>query len=227
MPCLNLLLNYDNLLLDYINLLLDYNNGQWAASNNMRLNPKKCKELVISFARSNVPTPTLTIDGVDLEKVQSHKVLGITLQNNLKWNDNVQEMISYGSKRLYILRTMKRAGVPVTHLLNLNSAPIQSILEYCCPVWGTLLPAYLSDKLELLQKRVFRIVFPDLSYNKALEESGYPCLDERHLDICMKTFKKICLPGSRPHSLIPPTRASTHGRTLRNSHKLSLFKCKT
>ena len=103
MPCLNLLLNYDNLLLDYINLLLDYNNGQWAASNNMRLNPKKCKELVISFARSNVPTPTLTIDGVDLEKVQSHKVLGITLQNNLKWNDNVQEMISKGSKRLYIL----------------------------------------------------------------------------------------------------------------------------
>ena len=103
----------------------------------MRLNPQKCKELVICFARSNVPTPTLTIDGVDLEKVQSHKVLGITLQNNLKWNDNVQKMISKGSKRLYILRTMKRAGVPVTHLLNLYSALIRSILKYCCPVWGT------------------------------------------------------------------------------------------
>ena len=103
--------------------------NHWASYNDMKLNPKKCKELVISFARSDVCTPDLTIDRVDLERVQSHKVLGLTLQNNLKWNTHVDVMIVKSSRRLHILRVMKQANVPATHLLSLYSTLIRSTLE--------------------------------------------------------------------------------------------------
>ena len=58
--------------------------NHWAFYNDMKLNPKKCKEMVLSFARSDVCNPDLTIDRVDLERVHSQKVLGLTLQNNLE-----------------------------------------------------------------------------------------------------------------------------------------------
>ena len=137
----------------------------WASYNDMKLNPKKCKEMVIPFANSDVRIPGLTIaiDRVDLERVQSHKVLGLTLQNNLKWNTHVYEMIVKSSRRLHILRVMKHANVPAAHLRCLYSTLIRSTLEYCCPVWGTSLPAYLSEKLESLQKRALRMILLEVN----------------------------------------------------------------
>ena len=54
-----------------IQAALDQVNNHWATYNDMKLNPKKCKEMVISFARRDICTPDLTIDRVDLERVQS------------------------------------------------------------------------------------------------------------------------------------------------------------
>ena len=45
-------------------------------------------------------------------KVSMHKVLGITLCDNLKWGQNTKEFVDKASKRLYQLRVLKRAGVP-------------------------------------------------------------------------------------------------------------------
>ena len=39
--------------------------------------------------------------------VMIHKVLGVTIQSNLKW-----EVVAKASKRLHILRVLKRGGVP-------------------------------------------------------------------------------------------------------------------
>ena len=183
--------------------------------------------MTISFLRNNPSTDMLQINDVELEKINSHKVLGLILQDNLKWNLHVDGMVSKGSKRLHIIRVLKRADVPTNHLLTIFSALIRSVLEYCCPVWSTSLPSYLSGKLEAIQRRAFRIIYPDLSYSRALELSGFPRLDARRSEICIKTFSKISTPGSKLSHLIPPTRQQYHGRTLRNSQSITKFKCRT
>ena len=109
--------------------------NSWAVKNNIKLNPKKCKELTVYFCRhiGNFP-PDLAVTGNALATVEAHKVLGITIQSNLKWDSHVNEIVGKASKRLHILRVLKRSGAPPHDLLRVYIALIRSVLEYCCPV---------------------------------------------------------------------------------------------
>ena len=62
---------------------------QWACENDMKLNGLKCKEMVISFLRQSDNYTPLHINDQQLELVTSFKILGLTINNHLKWNDNV------------------------------------------------------------------------------------------------------------------------------------------
>ena len=79
-----------------------------------------------------------------LETVRSHKVLGLVIQDNLKWNENPRMIVSKASKRLHIIRVLRRGGVSAADLLDIYVALVRSVREYCCVVWHNALPAYLS-----------------------------------------------------------------------------------
>ena len=118
------------------------NISTWAATNNMALNPKKCKEMTLRFRRVVDHLPSaLAIDTKALESVDAHEVLGVTIQSNLKWDLHINEVVAKASKRQHILRVLKRGGVPPADLLNVYFALIRSVLEYCCPVWHNDLPS--------------------------------------------------------------------------------------
>ena len=80
--------------------------NSWAYSNDMRMNPSKRKELIINFSHAYELPPVLRIDGTPLDRVECHKVLGRTLQSNLKWNIFIEHITSKASKRLHILRVL-------------------------------------------------------------------------------------------------------------------------
>ena len=130
----------------------------------MKLNVKKCKELRICFQKDKPELFPILIDEQALEIVQSHEVLGLIIQNNLKWNEHIDSVVSKGSKRLYIIRTLRRSGVPAEDLLEIYFATIRSMLEYCCVVWHNTLPSYLANQLERVQKRALRIISPEYTY---------------------------------------------------------------
>ena len=56
-------------------------------------------------------------------------------------------------------------------------------MEYACQVFHNVLPAYLSDELEKLQRRALRIIYPDLSYTKALMKSNLSKLHTRRNEL--------------------------------------------
>ena len=57
-------------------------------------NPIKCKERRICYLKRTVEFQPLTIAGRELEIDQSHKVLGLTIQNNLKWDEHIRSIIA-------------------------------------------------------------------------------------------------------------------------------------
>ncbi len=119
---------------------------------------------------------------------------------------------SKASKRLYIIRVLKRSGMPSEDLISIYIALVRSILEYCCPVWHSNLTAYLKDQVERIKKRALRIFFPRLSYNDALSVSNIPRLENRKQDICLKLFGKIKSENNNKLiSLVPSTRHEEHG----------------
>ena len=86
----------------------------------------------------------------------------------------------------------------------------------------------MSDKIEKIQRRAFRIIYPFQSYNDALSMSGCLSLAENRQQLSQKLFKQIkSTSGDRLSYLIPETRFQKHGRKLRNSENLDIFKCNT
>ena len=94
------------------------------------------------------------------------------------------------SRRIYLLKQLKRAGKDRKSLILFYCACIRSVLEYACQAFHTNLPAYFSDQIERVQKRVLRILFPEVSYSKALEDVGLKTLFHRREESCSSLLKK-------------------------------------
>ena len=118
----------------------------------MNLNASKCKEMLTCFLRKRPEIQSLCVNGKVLETVKSHKVLGLIIQDNLKWNKHIEMSTSKASKRLHIIRVLRRRGVPPQDLLHICYALVRSVLEYCCGIWHNSLPKYLSKNIEMVRK---------------------------------------------------------------------------
>ena len=101
----------------------------------------------ICFLKDPIEFPHLEIDDQQLELVTSHNVLGLVIQNNLKWNNHIESIVTKASKRLHILRVLRRGGVEINDLITIYTALIPSLLEYCCIVWHHASLCYLSQEL--------------------------------------------------------------------------------
>jgi hypothetical protein len=69
----------------------------------------------------------LMIDNQRLHIVMSQKILGLTIQNDLKWGLHIDEIVGKAFKRLHIIRVLRRAGVPAQELVHIYISLIKSI----------------------------------------------------------------------------------------------------
>ena len=122
-----------------------------------------------------------------LETVEYAKLRGVTLSNDLTWNRRVDCIVKKAAKRVYMLYQLKRAGIIQLDLVTVYISVVRPVLEYACPVWHTNLPKYLSDSIELIQNRALKSIFPGMSYNDILNDTGLRTLKERR-DIVYEIF---------------------------------------
>ena len=99
--------------------------AMWTNYNWMKLNASKCKEMLMCFLRKRQEIQTPCVNGKVLETVKSHKVLGLIIQDNLKWNKHIEMSTSKASKRLHIIRVLRRGGVPPHDLLHIYYALVR------------------------------------------------------------------------------------------------------
>ena len=59
---------------------------KWFACNQLSLNVNKTKFMFFYSVRKNVNYPTLSINGINIERVADFDFLGIQLSEDLKWN---------------------------------------------------------------------------------------------------------------------------------------------
>ena len=197
-----------------------------ASIDGFQLNEAKCKELRIGFSNNNYDFEPLVLNGKPLELVASAKLLGMIISHDLKWNMHTSELSRKCSSRLYFLRQLKRSGVALSELVLFYVTCIRPVLEYASPVFHRSLTNYISEDLELIQRRALRIIYPDLSYRVALETAGLLKLHERREKISTDLFDEIvCDPTHRLHSLLPQRKNCKYA--LRHNRDFTLPKCKT
>ena len=70
-------------------------------------------------------------------------------------------------------------------MLKVYTYNIRSVLEYATQVWQDI-SEYLSDAIEPIQRRALRIIFPNSSYQQALDQANLASLADRRIFICKK-----------------------------------------
>ena len=108
----------------------------WAMKNNLTMNRKKSVEIVISAPRGRrkivIPSPAVP----SFERVESMRVLGVTVNNKLSFSDHVEDMLAKCSRTLFALKTLRSHGMPDSALQNVfqSNGPGQAELRFLCLV---------------------------------------------------------------------------------------------
>ena len=129
----------------------------WAGTNKMVLKPKKTKDMWICFTDSIPEPPHIQIKNEEVERVKSFKLLGTTCQNDLEWNEHIDQITYKANKRLYHLRQCRKPQLATENGLATYTSKIRPVLEYASPVWAGL-PDYLQQEIERMQARSMRVL---------------------------------------------------------------------
>jgi hypothetical protein len=130
-------------------LQLEINNVMsWCSANQMFINSSKTKMMCYHSKSRNI-----SIAGQSVEVVDKFKLLGLTVQNNCKWNHQVDCSIAKASRRIFPLLQLRRAGIDQKTLWNVYNTHIRSVITYCHPAVCNL-PKVLFQKLVKFERRV-------------------------------------------------------------------------
>lgn len=198
----------------------------WCEENDMALNAQKCKEILICFWKKKPIFQQLTVNDYLVEQVKSAKLLGLMLSSDLKWNEHVAHIVKKSSRRLYMLRLLKRAKADTKTLISVYTTCIRPILEYCNQIWHFNIPEYLSKDIERIQRRALKIIHPSLPYFDALVVCKIPALHSRREQLCSAFFKNKVVPESSPLTGLVEIAANPK-YDLRAPKKLAPIKCTT
>ena len=176
----------------------------WTEMSHMALHPDKTKFMLITNRqkRQNLVTnlPPLTIKSDVIEEVQDHKVLGITIDNNLSWTPHVNDLCKKISTKVLQLSRLKHFVNFRTRKLFFTSH-IQSLIDY----GSTLGDSTSKSTLKLLQSLHRRALKLILLKQSSLEQDDFNLLNILPLHTSLKynkgTYMKKIMVSNAPSSL--------------------------
>jgi hypothetical protein len=175
----------------------------WSTTNNLKLNYSKSCYMVVQRPgqNRNVNPHSISIRIQKLEKVNSLKILGVTIQSNLTVTDHVNNLVQLSHQNLYALKTLKAHGLTRNNLDTVCKATLVNRLLYACPAWMGLAKSTELDRLQAIVNRAIK--WGLLSTNIQLSEQ-MDCADQA-------LFNKVLFnPNHVLHSLLPPEKVSTY-----------------
>ena len=133
----------------------------YASQHGMRLNPTKCRELVVNFLQNQPSSLSpLQLSGTTIQRMSTYKILGVHISEDLTWNMHTDYVFKEANKRLYAFKLLKKSGVATEDLVKIYCSLIRSVLEYAAPVWSDLPDHYLASVVESIQKKALKIIVP-------------------------------------------------------------------
>ena len=146
---------------------------EWLACNQLSLNVNKTKFMVFHSVRKTVNYPTLSINGINIERVADFNFLGIQLSEDLKWSKHQNNISLKLTKTVGVLNRLKYE-YPLAILKTLYNTLFLPHLNYGILLWGSE-----TESIHKVQKRALRII----SDNKFNAHTEPICRAERLLKV--------------------------------------------
>ena len=178
----------------------------WANEWLVNFNPHKTEEMISRKTRQ-IDHPRVTMDNVVVNRVSSHKHLGVVFNNDCTWHEHISEITTKAWKRIHILQSLKYQ-LDRRSLQTMYFSFIRPILEYADIIWDNCFN-YEKENVEKIQIEAGRVVTgatKSCSRAKILQETGWDSLEKRRYKHRMVTFYKMVNNLSPPYlqNLVPP-----------------------
>ena len=203
--------------------------SRWSDTWCMKFNLSKCVVLKVELPHQvPKPAPTLQLNNQPLTVTQYMKYLGITFQQDLKFDRHISNTITKANRVLYRLMRCLHYAQPKCKLIAYKTC-VQPILEYASPVWSPSRKSQIST-LETIQRRAVRFIFRIPKYESlsdTLTKNGIPPLMERRALIDKYTLSRI---ETRAYNIdiqdyIEVNKAyETRGKTLVTFNKSAIYR---
>ena len=195
---------------------------EWTDNQKMVLNEKKTKVMIFNFTDNYKFTTKLSLNNTNLEIVQKTKLLGVVLTDDLKWDENTNELVKKAYSRMELLRKVASFTNSIQELRNIDILYVRSILEQSCVVWHSSLTEENKQNLERVQKSAIKIMLGKRykDYESALVLVDLENLSERREQLCLK-FAKKCLENKKTENLFPLNK-NTHNMKSRMTEKFKV-----
>ncbi len=185
---------------------------QWCRGNNLCINVKKTKEMVVDFRRDRRPLPPLYIGGVAVEVVSSFRYLGVYITEDLTWSANTTRLVRKAHQRLYFLRKLRRAGLGSSVLRSFYHCAVESVLCTCITVWHGSCTAAEKRALQRVVRTAQRTV-----------GSRLPTITDLYTARCRGRALRIMKDSTHPaHGLFQPLPSGRRLRSIRSNKASSL-----
>ena len=173
----------------------------------MKVNPNKTQLICIGAAIHSETSSFITVDNdTRIESQDELVLLGFKFGNRPTVTSHVKFIERKVNVRIWILRHLISAGVPLSDVTAVYKSSIRSVIEYASAVYHTMLSMGQRDELERLQRRCLKIIYGHrTSYAKALEISGLQKLEERR-QVSFEKFAHKCATNDRLKHWFPRHR---------------------
>ena len=127
----------------------------WFDSNKLTLNLNKTKFIIFGNRTYNTQK-RLTIDNIEIERVNEIKFLGVIIDSKLSWKSHIQYITAKIAKSIAILHKVKHL-INQSSLYTLYCSFILPYITYCVEVWGNTYKTNTETGFKL-QKKAIRII---------------------------------------------------------------------
>lgn len=171
------------------------NISEWLNTLNLTISPEKSAALLFTKKTTRRLMPDLTINNVVIPWKTSTKYLGIIIQNNLSWTEQVGSIGKKIQANLNIMRASvgRSWGTDPVTLKMVYSGLIRSHLDFCCQALQPM-PKHLSAVLDRLQFQALRLILGAMKStptNVLLAETCEFSLEHRRRWLTAKYILKI------------------------------------
>ena len=110
--------------------------------------------MLFNLTRNHDFPPEFTMGGSGpLQVKQELKILGVQIQNDLKWGEQVKQMTTKASRKIWLLRRMKQLGVDEATITEYWRSEGLVHLEFCAPVWSGGISRQQAQALSRVHRR--------------------------------------------------------------------------
>ena len=169
----------------------------------MKINAEKTQLICVSDAVNYNISSYINTDEQTIRSVDSMKILGFIFGKKPNVSSHIDYIIDKFNKSIWTIIHLMRAKIDNNVLLKVYTVMLRPFLEYCAPVFNSMLTCEQIDRLERQQKRVLKIIYGfNLSYNELLEKSNLPPLSVRREEACSSFAEKL-VASERFNQLFP------------------------